>query len=201
MKTKKVLAALALIFMLLAGCIPSLHPLYTDKDRVRMDEITGTWLSDDSSTMYRIMADSNDQRAYLLTYFELSNKGGMFQSDSSHANFEVNLVRLGGSAFMDFYPGKNEELDNMNMLLAIHLIPAHTFARFRVTRDSLFIWRFDPDWLQKLFDENRIRIAHEKTDDQIVLTASTEELQKFVTKYAGDPEAYIRPEVLVRKRL
>jgi hypothetical protein len=200
MKTKKVLATLAFMFTLLAGCIPSLHPLYTDKDRISMDEIIGVWLSAEGTSMYYINADPDDQPSYTFTYFELPKKNDLFQRDSTPANLEVNLVRLGGATFMDFYPGDNESLDNMNMLLAIHLIPAHTFARFKISNDTLTIWRFDPDWLKKLFEENRIRISHEKLDDQIVLTASTEELQKFVAKYADDPEAYIDPEVLIRKR-
>jgi hypothetical protein len=188
------------MFMLLAGCIPSLHPLYTDNDRIQMDEITGDWLSADSTSMYNIIAVADHQPAYKLTYSESREKGDLSQRNTAAADFEVNLVKLGGATFMDFYPGDNESLDDMNTLLAIHLIPAHTFAKFRVTNDTLFIWRFDPDWLKKLFDENRIRISHEKLDDQIVLTASTRELQKFVTKYANDPEAYIYPEVLIRKQ-
>ena len=60
MKTKNALALMAFMFTLVAGCIPSLHPLYTDRDRKRMDVITGDWLSDDSSSMYRIMADPDE---------------------------------------------------------------------------------------------------------------------------------------------
>lgn len=190
---------MAFMFTLVAGCIPSLHPLYTDRDRKRMDVITGDWLSDDSSSMYRIMADP-DEPSYVFTYTDLSRKGNLFAQDSSRANFIVNLVSLNGSDFMDFFPGDNDDLQNLNMLLQVHLIPAHTFAKFRVTQDTIIIWRFDPEWLEDLFEENRIRISHEKMDDQIVLTASTEELQKFVSKYADDPAAYVEPEVLIRQR-
>ncbi|HOW24691.1 MAG TPA: hypothetical protein PK711_03405 [Bacteroidales bacterium] len=199
MKTKNALALMAFMFTLVAGCIPSLHPLYTDRDRKRMDVITGDWLSDDSSSMYRIMADP-DEPSYVFTYTDLSRKGNLFTHDSSRADFIVNLVSLNGSDFMDFFPGDNDDLQNLNMLLQVHLIPAHTFAKFRVTQDTIIIWRFDPEWLEELFDENRIRISHEKMDDQIVLTASTEELQKFVSKYADDPAAYVEPEVLIRQR-
>jgi len=67
-----------------------------------------------------------------------------------------------------------------------------------VSGDTMTIWRFNPDWLEKLFDENRIRISHENVGDQIVLTASTEELQKFIAKYSYDQEAYVDPEILIR---
>ena len=51
-----------------------------------------------------------------------------------------------------------------------------------------------------LFRQNKIRIAHEKvpyvegkTEEdnfQVVLTASTEDLQKFMLKYMDDPNAF-----------
>jgi hypothetical protein len=67
-----------------------------------------------------------------------------------------------------------------------------------VKDDTLVIRRFDPEWLTELFKENRIRIAHEIVEDQVVLTAPTEDLQSFVVKYAEDPNAFVDPEVLVR---
>jgi hypothetical protein len=48
------------------------------------------------------------------------------------------------------------------------------------------------DWLNELFEQNRIRIKHEKVYafdyDRHVLTAPTDELQKFIKKYANDPK-------------
>jgi hypothetical protein len=47
-----------------------------------------------------------------------------------------------------------------------------------------------------LLDENKIRIRHEKIYDSDIdmnsylLTASTEELQKFIIKYGNDPLAF-----------
>lgn len=197
MKTKNALATLATLMMFLAGCIPSLYPLYSRDDRIKMDKIIGKWLMDDSSSSYEISVDPDDPYSYLFSYYQLESK----IHDSSQATFEVNMVTLGGENFMDFFPADNEVLDNMNILLAIHLVPAHTFARFSLSGDTLTIWRFNPGWLDKLFEENRIRISHEKVLDQIVLTAPTEELQKFVTKYAGDPDAYVDPEILIRQRI
>ena len=43
-----------------------------------------------------------------------------------------------------------------------------------------------------MFEQNRIRIKHETVEsldyDRHVLTASTDELQKFIKKYANDPK-------------
>ena len=59
---------------------------------------------------------------------------------------------------------------------------------------------YNEEWLIGLFKENKIRIAHEKIpyeggkavndEFQVVLTASTDDLQKFMLKYSDDPKAF-----------
>jgi hypothetical protein len=44
--------------------------------------------------------------------------------------------------------------------------------------------------LQKLFDENKIRIKHENNGVYTLLTAKPEELQKFVIKFANEDKAF-----------
>jgi len=197
-RTINYLLVFALIVWL-SGCIPSLHPIYTDEDRIRLDEIIGKWTNLDGKETYDFRMHENDSGAYQLMLKELPHTeyGG---SDSSSANFEINLVELGGHTFMDFYPDENESLNNLSNHLVFHLLTVHTFARFEVNLDTLKIYRPDPEWLEKLFEENRIRIAHEIVDDGIVLTASTEDLQKFFTKYADDPDAYLSPDILIKMK-
>jgi hypothetical protein len=86
----------------------------------------------------------------------------------------------------------------MNGFLAVHLITAHTFLKLEVENEHLIIYQMSPKWLDNLIKENRIRIAHEMDDDEdkIILTASTKELQKFITKYANDEDAFEDPEIL-----
>jgi hypothetical protein len=53
---------------------------------------------------------------------------------------------------------------------------------------------FNEEWLGSLFEQNRIKISHEtvknesgkETDNFYLLTASTDELQKFILKYGKD---------------
>ena len=51
-------------------------------------------------------------------------------------------------------------------------------------------------WLADLLKNNKIRISHETIhkkyqDDSYILTASTDELQKFLIKYGNDPNAFV----------
>ena len=62
----------------------------------------------------------------------------------------------------------------------MHLFPVHTFAKVNI-------------------EQNKIKISHEKSGQNIILTASTGELQKFVVKYGSDEDAFFDPIILNRK--
>lgn len=182
------------IILFISGCIPSLHPLYFDKDRITLDEIEGNWISDEDDG-WEFVKDKN-QPSYTLRITE--DTTGLFRnSDIQTMFFEANIVKLGDTYFIDLYPGDNEEIENMADFLAIHLVPAHTFLKLEIVGDQLLIYYLSPDWLQNLIESHKIRIKHEVVDeDQIILTASTKELQKFITKYSHDEEAFSDPVIL-----
>lgn len=107
--------------------------------------------------------------------------------------FHAHLFSLGGNQFIDFYVIDESEND----MYEIHMIPAHTLAKIKVGRSLEIKW-FNEEWLKKLFEENRIKISHEKLklygddEESYILTASTDELQKFLLKYGDDSNAFKR---------
>jgi hypothetical protein len=195
MKAKNILL-IGLMFFLLTGCfVKSLHPFYEADNVIFKKEFLGTWSAEDSSTwkieqsmkpngLFKPQVPGN---AYLITY---TDKKGT-------AQFSVHLFKIGARLFLDFYP---EEVESVNDLMASHLVPAHTVARVDLMQDKMVIQWYNEEWLIGLFRQNKIRIAHEKVpleagktgDDnyQVVLTASTSELQKFMLKYSDDPNAF-----------
>ena len=195
MKTKNILLA-GLTAILLSGCfVKSLHPFYQADEVLFKKEFLGTWSDDDSSTwkieqgmrFNGFLKPGVPDNAYLIT---CTDKKGT-------AQFSVHLFKLGTRLFLDFYP---EEVTGSNDMMAVHLVPAHTVARVDMNRDKMVIQWYNEEWLIGLFRQNKIRIAHEKipseagktNDDnyQVVLTASTDELQKFMLKYSDDPNAF-----------
>ena len=59
---------------------------------------------------------------------------------------------------------------------------------------------FDSGWLKKMIEEQKVKIAHKKIDEnRVILTEPTEKLQKFVLKYVDDSEAFPNPTVLHRQ--
>jgi hypothetical protein len=195
MKTRNILLT-GLVGLLFTGCfVKSLHPFYRDDEALFKKEMLGTWVGEDSST-WKIEQSMKStglfkpgvpENAYLITF---TDKNGTSQ-------FSVHLFKLGARLFLDFYP---EEVKSTNDFMAAHLVPAHTVARVDLLKDKMVIQWYNEEWLIGLFRQNKIRIAHEKVpleagksgDDnyQVVLTASTDDLQKFMMKYSDDPSAF-----------
>ena len=76
-------------------------------------------------------------------------------------------------------------------------IPAHTFMKFDIIGNEIALTEFDNERLINLFEQNRIRLAHEiagEDDGYVVITASTDDLQKFITRYANDKDAFEETE-------
>jgi hypothetical protein len=174
MRTTLVIAALALA-VLLAGCVPSLHPLFTEKDLVYDPVLVGTWAKEEGEDRWAFQKSGDS--AYELIYTE---KG-------VPAQFETHLVQVGEFLFLDTYP---KEPDIENGFYMVHLIPAHTFSRVWIQEDALRLAMLDLEWLKKMIAAKEVDVAHERVDEGIILTASTEELQKFVLKCAEDGKAF-----------
>jgi hypothetical protein len=161
-----------------------LHPLYSEQDRTTESDLLGTWTHPESKHTWEFESASDE--SYILTYTE---KGVA-------AKFQANLVQLGEHLFLDLYPA--EEADIKNDLMKIHLVPAHTFARLSIKEDAIELTMMDNDWLRGKLSRKELAIPHQALVDGVVLTASTKELQAFVTKIAADPQAFAKPTILKR---
>jgi hypothetical protein len=175
MYTLKILIALAMVFIIV-GCVPSLHPLFTEKELVFEPVLVGTWLEEKEEDIWTFQKSGHN--AYELIYTR----------DGNPSKFAAHLIRLGKFLFLDIYP-KDPEIKT-NDFYKIHLIPAHTFLRIWIEKDGLRLAMLSKDWLEKMMTQKKINLPHERLDKLIVLTASTKALQEFVLKYADDSKAF-----------
>jgi hypothetical protein len=185
------------VFLLLSSCgIFSLHPLYHEDDLIYTDNLIGTWLnSEDHKTV--IVIDS----------LQNTNEYSFILIDGSDTvSFKMGLIKLKDQYFIDLFPnddcnlhGGNDDCLALENLFR-NYIPAHSFMKFDFNEQGFALTEFDSDRLLKLFRENKIRLAHEipgdKEDDDayVVITASTDDLQKFITRYAYDKDAFEETE-------
>lgn len=216
MKIKKIVLALFVISYF-TSCIPSIHPLYTPDKLVFVEDLLGEWSEekgDRSQWEGKQVTFSSDSGLPEKWFFNKSEgkSYNLVHSDSrgNAAIFETHVVKLGEHYFIDFFPSSKSTSkysdmegfnfnDGENEMRAMHSLPVHTFAKLNITDERVEIKMFDPDYLQKLFEQQRIRIKHEKQGDTYILTATSEELQKFVLKYAEVDEAYLEATSLKRR--
>lgn len=193
---KKLLLSCGIIALLItAGCfVRSIHPLYTEKDLISDDSLPGVWKDSDEPDA-NTWSFIKEDRAYKLTHTD---------GRGNKAEFEVHLLQLGKFRFMDIYlTGFDRDLgEKLNGFGLLHLVPAHTFMRVdSIEKDKMELRFFNLDWLKKYIKENPQAIDHiligEKGDEDVILTANTMQLQKFVLNNV-EGDAFKNPLILKR---
>lgn len=198
MKTRNLLI-FAILTLFVSSCVVfSFYPLYTSDDLFENDLLLGEWVEDDyhdsastSTDIWKfehpfIGAKENgvrNKKSYILTLKSTDD------GEVKTREFSVHIIKIADTYFLDFYTEDHMDPQDIS-LWSLHMVPVHTFAKLTVEEDKLAIQWFDPDWLEKLIKENRIRIHHEDNGDFILLTAKPKELQKFVKKYVDAKDAF-----------
>jgi len=176
---------LLLFVLALAGCVPSWNPFYTEKDLVFDPALVGTWRpvqAKESSKETWAFTKSGDKNYQLQETDEEGRK----------ATFKARLFKLNGHLFLDLCLTKVEgdEL-KVNAWASISLVPAHLLLMVAQVTPALKLAAMNPDWMQKHLKERPDAIAHRVVSDgNIVLAASTSELQKFVLAHLEDREFF-----------
>lgn len=173
------LVSITLLGMLVlsAGCIRSLHPIYTDKDLVFEPSLIGQWAEDNDREMWAFSKKGSTE--YNLVYTDDKGRQGAFS---------VHLLKIKGNLFLDFLP---EEPDlKENAFYQAHLLPVHTFAHVKQIEPTLQMRFPDPEWLKKLVKEKPGAIRHERIEKEIILTAGTKELQAFWLRHLETEGAF-----------
>ena len=161
---------LSTLILIFTGCIRSLHPIYTEKDIVFEPDLIGQWSEDNSKEQWTF--SKKGENSYTLVYTDDKGRQGCFNA---------HLAKLNGNLFLDIFP---EELKiEENDFYKFHLLPVHTFLYVKQIVPSLQMSYPDLDWLKKFIEDNPNAIRHQKIDGEIILTASTKELQAFWLKH------------------
>lgn len=186
----KFLFLIALMAGLFQGCIVrSLHPFYKPENVVFRKGLLNNWTDQDGGK-WSIRRHQEIPNAYEMHWLKNGDKDVVFLAY---------LFDLEGELYFDFMPLTDNNHDDL-AIFDLHLMPTHSVAKLvKLNNEEVQIKWFNEEWLQNLFEQNRIRIAHEEIMDETpkdendkwyVLTAPTEELQKFILKYGHDATAF-----------
>jgi len=170
--TKKILL-FCIIATVITGCIPSLHPLYNDQTLIFDEALIGKWMFKDKDDVQIWQFSKAGEKEYELRILQGEKEG----------RFAAHLLELDGKTYLDLYPAENKTMENLNDTYKMHLVSAHTFLKLDLNGQNLKINWF----MNKLLENDPNQLKHEKVnDDKIILTASTEELQRFVIEHSKE---------------
>jgi hypothetical protein len=197
---------LIIMGMLVSSCVlSSLFPLYTEKDLKNDDGLIGKWqVGNSEDKFYWIIekVDTSDNDGWFLsksgTWSEY-NTGKTYRlvavQDTIEQEFALHLLELDGIRYIDLYPVNVEVSPDF---LAWHMVPTHIFGRIEIYEHQLITRFFEQDFFVKLIEQNKIRISHIDLNGRQLITAETDELQKFAKKYADQSQAFQKPDTLPR---
>ena len=212
----KNLVLLAFALILFTGCyLKSVHPLVTEENAITLPGLEGRWETEDQRWTFIKNPNSFPDLDFSGLNFEGTVSFSADEGDTIDISDPFYLIILENLQSTDsdssLFIGAVGEIAGYNYLdLSLldislnagdsfsqaHLFPVHTFSKIKVENSELSIEFFKDSWIEGLIENNRVRIKHEKVDNDVLITASTKELQKFVEKYSDDENAFDDPLIL-----
>lgn len=195
MKTKSLLIILSV--SIFSSCIvKSLQPFYTDESLSYNEKLLGNWMDHNKGewTVESIKDKfEQDQKEGVklskedLRAFETYKKGYYIRylQNDKNAGFIAMPFKIDTQYFLDFIPIEFDE-SQINSLAAEHLLKTHSVAKLDLNSDAnLVLSWLTEERITDFFEEEKIRLKHQATgfDEDLLLTASSKELYKFLKKY------------------
>ena len=185
---------IGLLVLASVGCLtaqPSLFPLFTPAESLAIPGIAGTWVEEGDDPMILTL------RPLEGSEYEMTLAG---DGKAERGTFAVRFGRLEGDLYWDLTA---RPLDDEQGLWTVHRLPVHSFAQLRWDEYQLEIRLVEDGRVKDAFQEGRLEVPHLElgTDRDLILTASTGELQRFLTEQAqqddllGDPIVFHRGAV------
>ncbi len=178
MKTMKNLLAIVLALFLMGCPARSLFPLFTEKNLVFNPGLVGAWI------------DKDKKETYFFQKTEGKNYIVIVCHDEDTTQYITQLGQIGKLWFLDSYP--SEDPTNYQF------IPTHIISKMWLNGDTLRFASLESDHLKKLIEKENLKISHTFLKEDVLLTASTDELQQLVLQLAQDDRAFPNPTKLIR---
>lgn len=180
MKNLRTVGIGVLVFIFMGCPARSIHPLFGEKDVTLNPSLLGTWTTSDESYTFSPSADRS-MRAVIRS---------LTSEDS--AVYTTLAGTIGNQWYLDSYPYVNADEH--------HFLSVHVFTKMTLSGDTLTLASFENDWLEKQIDEKKISVTHIRRGSEIILTASTKELQSLIRTAGGNNDAFPNSTKYVRVR-
>ena len=153
----------------LAGCVPSLNPVYRPEDLVFDSSVVGMWTQTGEKARWEFT--QRDDKSYRLLYTDNEGRQG---------RFVAHLAKIEGDLFLDLFP---EEVEmGVNSFYKFHLVPIHTIYLVRQTKPGLELAAIDFKWLEEELNKQPATIQSSTFNGRKLITAPTDEVRAFIVK-------------------
>lgn len=172
---------IGILMFIFAGCpARSIHPLFSENDVKLNPALLGTWTSNDDTYSFSPSTD----RSMKIVIRSLTSE------DS--AVYTTLAGTIGNQWYLDSYPyvTSNEH----------HYLSVHVFTKMTLSGDTLTLASFENDWLEKQITDKKVVIPHIRRGSEIILTASTKELQSLIRSVNENKDAFPNKTTYVRVR-
>lgn len=178
------IAALLTITLMLVGCVRSLEPVINPEQAVKVPEVEGKWISAKGDK--ERLDITNDGNGYKVVFVNEEGKSGTFSVVFGH---------VGEMTIADVMPSEPPENAGTQVML---MVPVHMPIRVTQTSGQLVIKVLKPDWFKDYQAAHPEELTTVKIDDEPIISASTEQIQAFLIKHAGDADAWTDETAFVR---
>ncbi|HEY0550045.1 MAG TPA: hypothetical protein VGF13_10630 [Verrucomicrobiae bacterium] len=172
---------------LLAGCWQkSLNAFYTPGDVISDGKLARAWREK------KVNSEGKEEPGQIWTFTESGDKSYKVEikdGDESH-HYEAHLFKLDDHRLLDLMPTER----------TVSTIPAHNLFRVTEIETNLQLARLSIDWMQKWLRQHPASLAHiavidpdhrdDRENDELVLTAETKALQKFLREHWNDADFF-----------
>lgn len=176
---------LSAALLLCSSCVPSVNPIFSDKDTVFDQSIVGKWGDLESSETWEF--SSTNQKEYKLVHKDEAGKTG---------TFTARLTDLNGKRFLDIVPDRRAR--TATDFYEDRFIETHTFVLVEKRDKTFLISYLEPKWLKDHLANNPDAVKHLIVNGEVLLTDSTENLRKFLSEAVGIKGAFSEPSQVRR---
>jgi len=203
----------------LQSCISSLQPLVTLETITTDQRITGVWGNNESiytivplpESDYAKGTEQDNKDAKPLNAEEKRDSMLLrkmyvvsIKENGVAYNFGAKLIKLNGQLFADLYPlSMNDGKAKEDPFVASNdYLPGFSIAKIELNGGNMTIKFIDGEFVSTQVREGRMKLKHESNElfGTFMVTASTEELKQFISKYGNDERIFSKNTTITLTR-
>lgn len=163
----------------LCSCTLTLNPLILDENLVYDQNLEGDWGNENA--LWKVRAYGREDGFFFID---------TEMTDQPDGNFQAKLGQIDGVRFLEISPKRPQSI-HQKSFYGGHFLSLYSFWKISVDKDNLELVPMSVQWLESRIKSKQIEIKYEMTEKGIpVITATSKDLQAFISKYANDPHAF-----------